>query len=229
MSYVAFDSAEELAAGAADHVASLIAAAPGPRVTVGLAGGSTPAAVYRELQRHQLDWERVFFWLSDERWVPWDDEQSNGKMAGENLIDHITAPYLRPRWAPWLEPSESAAHYEAELRSLHPSDHAPDVILLGMGDDGHTASLFPETEALSVTGRWYVANFVPKLDAWRLTATFALLDRARQICILVSGEGKAEMLGRVARGEDYPTTRVANGPAPVTFLVDRAAASIALQ
>ncbi len=227
MSYISFETAEDLARGAADHIAALIAAAPGPRVTVGLAGGSTPAAVYRELQRHDLDWGRVFFWLSDERWVPWDNDDSNGKMAGQNLLDHITAPFLRPRWAPWLEPNEAAAHYEAELRSLHPSDHAPDLILLGLGDDGHTASLFPDTTALDVTGRWFVANFVPKVDAWRLTATYSMLDRASQICFLVSGEGKAETLARVARGEDLPATRVANGPAPVTFLVDRAAAHLA--
>jgi 6-phosphogluconolactonase len=94
-----------------------------------------------------------------------------------------------------------------------------------MGDDGHCASLFPGTEALSVTDRWYVGNFVPQLDAWRLTSTYSLLDRARQIVFMVGGSSKAEALARVAKGEDLPTTRVANGLAPVTFLLDRAAAA----
>lgn len=226
MSLHIFDSAEELASGGAEHLASLIAEAPGPRVSVGLAGGSTPAAVYRQLRHRPVDWSIVDFWLSDERWVPWDHEDSNGKMAAENLVDHVSARYLRPRWAPWLEPLEAAAHYEAELRSLHPPDRLPDLILLGMGDDGHTASLFPGTKALEITGRWFVANFVPKLDTWRLTTTFTLLERARRIVFMIGGEAKAEVLGRVAKGADLPTTRVTNGPVPVTFLVDRAAAAL---
>ncbi|MGH8959578.1 MAG: 6-phosphogluconolactonase [Acidimicrobiia bacterium] len=225
MSFVVFDDPPELVRGAADHLAKLISEAPGPRVSVGLAGGSTPAAIYVELRRSHVDWSRVDFWLSDERWVSWDHEDSNGKMAEENLVGQVSARYLRPRWAPWLEPPEAAAHYEAELRSLHPPDHVPDLILLGMGDDGHCASLFPGTEALSVTDRWFVANFVPSLDVWRLTSTYSLLDRARQIIFMIGGASKAEALARVAKGEDLPTTRVANGAAPVTFLLDRAAAA----
>ena len=225
MSLVVFEGPSELVQGAADHLAALITGAPGPRVSVGLAGGSTPASIYLQLRGCDVDWSRVAFWLSDERWVPWDHEDSNGKMAEENLVDHVSARYLRPRWAPWLEPAEAAAHYEAELRSLHPPDHPPDVILLGMGDDGHCASLFPGTEALSVTDRWYVGNYVPQLDAWRLTSTYSFLERARQIVFMVGGSSKAEALARVAKGEDLPTTRVANGPAPVTFLLDRAAAA----
>jgi 6-phosphogluconolactonase len=125
-----------------------------------------------------------------------------------------------------LEPDESAAHYEAELRSLHPSDHPPDLIMLGMGEDGHTASLFPETDALSVKDRWYVGNHVPRLGKWRLTATIPLLQLARRVVFLIAGAKKAETLARVAAGEDLPATRVANGPAPVTFLLDKAAASL---
>ena len=225
MNIVVYDDGDELIRGAADHLATLISSAPGPRVSLGLAGGSTPASIYVQLRRCDVDWSRVDFWLSDERWVPWDHEDSNGRMAEENLVGHVSGRYLRPRWTPWLEPAESAAHYEAELRSLHPPDHPPDLILLGMGDDGHCASLFPGTEALLVSDRWFVANFVPSLDVWRLTSTFALLDRARQIVFMIGGASKAEALGRVAKGEDLPTTRVSNGAAPVTFLLDKAAAA----
>ncbi|HKZ20727.1 MAG TPA: 6-phosphogluconolactonase [Acidimicrobiia bacterium] len=226
MNTVVFDDARELVHGAAAHLAALIDAAPGPRVSVGLAGGSTPAAIYLELRRCDVDWSRVDFWLSDERWVPWHDDDSNGKMAEENLVGHVSGRHLRPRWAPWLEPDESAAQYEEELRALHGGEHPPDLILLGMGNDGHCASLFPGTEALSVTDRWYVGNFVPSLEVWRLTSTFALLDLARQIVFMIGGASKAEALARVTNGEDLPTTRVSNGGAPVTFLLDRAAAGL---
>jgi 6-phosphogluconolactonase len=223
---VVFDDARELVHGAADHLAALISGAPGPRVSVGLAGGSTPAAIYVELRQCDVDWSRVDFWLSDERWVPWHDDDSNGKMAEENLVGHVSGRYLRPRWAPWLRPDESATQYEGELRSLHSDEHPPDLILLGMGDDGHCASLFPGTEALSVIDRWFVANFGPSLDVWRLTSTFALLDHAQQIVFMIGGASKAEALSRVANGEDLPTTRVWQGGAPVTFLLDRAAAAL---
>ena len=225
MPTITFEDADGLARGGAEYLAEQINAAPGPRVSVGLAGGSTPAAVYRELRKHELDWERVDFWLSDERWVPWDNSESNGKMAYANLIAAVRSPFLRPRFAPWLEPDESAAHYEAELRSRHPRDRSPDLVLLGMGDDGHTASLFPDTAALTAEGRWFVGNEVPQLKTWRLTATIPFLHRAARLVFLISGASKAAMLARVANGDDLPTTRVANGPAPTTFLIDKAAAA----
>lgn len=146
-------------------------------------------------------------------------------MASEALLSHVDATFHRPRWAPWLEPEESAAHYDAVLRSLHPTDHPPDLILLGLGDDGHTASLFPNTRALSVDHRWYVSNFVPALDASRLTSTFELLHRAKDLFFIASGENKATILARVMAGESLPATQVTEGPSPVTWLLDAAAAS----
>jgi 6-phosphogluconolactonase len=146
-------------------------------------------------------------------------------MAAVTLFDHVDAALHRPRWAPWLEPEESAAHYEATLRSLHPPDHDPDLILLGIGPDGHTASLFPGTAALNVEKRWYVANHVTHLDAWRLTATLPFLHQAARVFFLVAGADKAATLTRIAAGEDFPATGVAAGAKDVTWLVDEAAAS----
>lgn len=226
MPTITYETADDLARSAAEYLAEQIVNAPGPRVSVGLAGGSTPAAVYRQLRHQDLDWKQVDLWLSDERWVPWDHSESNGNVAYANLVAGLEARFLRPRWAPWLEPDESAAHYEAELRSLHPPGHGPDLILLGMGDDGHCASLFPGTKALEAEGRWFVGNEVPQLGTWRLTATIPFLHLARRLVFLISGKSKAEVLARVAQGEDLPTTRVANGPAPTTFLLDRSAASL---
>lgn len=220
-----FADAEALAAAAADRIAARLRQAPGPRVSLGLAGGSSPASTYRKMRGLACRWERVDAWLSDERWVPLDHQESNGRMASEALLSHVGASFHRPRWAPWLEPEESAAHYEAVLRSLHPPDHPPDLILLGLGDDGHTASLFPNTSALTVHHRWYVSNFVPALDASRLTSTFELIHRARELFFVVSGESKAAMLAKVIEGEPFPAAQAAQGPSPVTWLLDAGAAS----
>ena len=215
-----------LAMGAAELISTRLNDAPGPRVSLGLAGGTSPAATYRNLRGLRCRWDRVDAWLADERWVPVNHEDSNGQMAAETLLDHVNATFHRPRWAPWLQPDESAARYEAVLRSIHPVDHPPDLVLLGLGDDGHTASLFPDTLALTADRRWYVANYVDKLDTWRLTATFPLLNVAREIFFLVAGANKAERMAEVMDGAAYPATVVAQGPSNVTWLLDEAAARL---
>ena len=215
-----------LAMGAAELIAARLHDAPGPRVSLGLAGGSSPAPTYRNMRGLRCHWDRVDVWLADERWVPLNHEDSNGLMAAEALFNHVNATFHRPRWAPWLEPDESAAHYEAALRSIHPADHPPDLVLLGLGDDGHTASLFPDTAALKVDRRWFVANFVDQLDTWRLTATNPFLHTAREIFFMVEGERKAERVAEIVAGEPYPATAVAEGPPAVTWLLDEAAARL---
>jgi 6-phosphogluconolactonase len=221
-----FPDPTALAAGAAELIARKLHDAPGPRVSLGLAGGSSPAATYRELRGLRSHWDRVDAWLADERWVPLNDEDSNGRMAAEALFDHVNATFHRPRWAPWLEPDESAAHYEAVLRSIHPAGRPPDLVLLGLGDDGHTASLFPDTAALEVDRRWFVANFVEHLDTWRLTATFPFLNTSREIFFLVEGEKKAERVAEIMNGEPHPATVLAQGPSQVTWLLDEGAAHL---
>jgi 6-phosphogluconolactonase len=146
-------------------------------------------------------------------------------MVADSLLDHVAATFYRPRWAPWLEPEESAAHYEAALRSMHPVDHPPDVILLGLGEDGHTASLFPSTPALSAEHRWYVSNFVPTHESWRLTSTYELLGLARHVFFIVGGDNKAEAVARVMSESELPAAAVNRGPSPVTWLLDASAAS----
>ncbi|HUO46530.1 MAG TPA: 6-phosphogluconolactonase [Acidimicrobiia bacterium] len=220
-----FPDRDALAAGAAEHIASVLREAPGPRVSLGLAGGSTPEATYKQLRGLAARWERVDAWLTDERWVPEDHPDSNGRMAAEALLQHVNATFHRPRWATWLEPDESAAHYEATLRSLHPAAHLPDLVLLGIGSDGHTASLFPGTAALTADSRWYLANYVPPLEVWRLTATIPFLTQAAQIFFLVTGDEKAEVLSRILAGDDFPAATVAAAAKEVSWLVDEAAAA----
>lgn len=220
-----FADAETLAEGAAERIARHLTEAPGQRVSLGLAGGSTPAATYRRLRGLPARWERVDAWLTDERWVPYTHSDSNGQMAAGLLLDHVDARFHRPRWAPWLEPEESAAHYEATLRSIHQPDVGPDLVLLGVGTDGHTASLFPGTAALAEERRWYIANEVPHLEASRLTCTLPFLHRAQRVFFLVAGEEKADVMARVAAGDELPATLVMKSVPDTTWLVDRSAAS----
>jgi 6-phosphogluconolactonase len=219
---------EKLAEAAADFIAEAVAAVP-DRFSLGLAGGSTPIATYEVLRERELDWHKVDAWMSDERWVPLDHPDCNGHQAANALLDHVGARFHRPRWAPWLTPADSAAHFEATLRSLHPDGRA-DLILLGMGPDGHTASLFPGTAALNAPeSRWYVDNYVPRLDAYRLTATYRFLRAAHRVLFLVCGENKAPALRQVlepAAGEEFlPARGVMGGDAEVIWYVDEAAAS----
>lgn len=220
---------EHLADSAAGRVATILEAGVGDRVSLGLAGGSTPRATYARLRKAPVAWDRVDAWLSDERWVPPGDPDSNGRMAAESLLDHVAARFLRPRWTPWLTAADSAAHYEADLRSIHPSGRS-DLILLGMGDDGHTASLFPESAALAASPhRWFVANHVTRLDSDRLTTTFSFLRQARTIMFLVAGSDKAPALRRVLEPgtdeETPPAAGVIGGDADVIWMVDEAAAA----
>lgn len=215
--------------GIARHVADLIAARVGSGpMTLGLAGGSTPADTYHELATRQIDWQNVRLWLSDERWVPHDHADSNGRMALEHLPEAAGQRLVRPRHTQYLQPEDSAAHYEAELRLIHDGD-TPDMVLVGMGTDGHTASLFPGTAALDApSDRWFVANQIPHLDTWRLTVTPGLLQRAKAVVVLVAGADKAEVLQQVLEGPDgaYPIQLLRAAEGDVTVVCDRAAASL---
>jgi 6-phosphogluconolactonase len=217
------ESAEKVAEAASRRVADLIAASEA-RFSLGLAGGSTPEATYRSLRHLEPGWEKVDAWLSDERWVPHDHERSNGRMAADALLDHVEAVFERPRWSELIMPEDSAAHYEARLRSIH-GGRGPDVVLLGIGEDGHTASLFPGTAALDEASRWFVANHVPQLDEHRLTATFPLLWRSRLLMVLAVGVGKAEAVKQSFEGA-APAGRLNEGEATVEWYLDRQAASL---
>jgi 6-phosphogluconolactonase len=145
------------------------------------------------------------------------------------MVEEILGPTARihrPRYSEFLTAADSAAHYEALLRRLHAAA-PPDLILLGMGTDGHTASLFPDTYALGVTGRHFVANWVETLGAWRLTATFELLASARQVLVLVTGPSKAAPLARVLEDPDcrFPIKTVFDMADNLHLLVDQDAAS----
>lgn len=184
---------------------------------VALSGGSTPKLMYRELRGlPHVPWKAVHIYFSDERSVGPDSPESNYGAARDELLTHVPIPEAQiHRLEGERRPLEEAARAYAALLP-----ERLDVVLLGMGDDGHTASLFPGTEALNATGR-VAANWVPQLDTGRLTFTFPEINAARERWLVVVGAGKAEVLREVQAGEGaYPVARVQD---PVWFL-DGAAA-----
>jgi 6-phosphogluconolactonase len=216
-----YANAAEVAAAAADLIVENVNSGA---TTLGLAGGTTPGAAYRLLPGRDVDWSRVTLWLGDERWVPVNDPESNAGMAKATFVDQVGARLLLPEYDA-EHPARAASQYETELFDAF-ADNRPGLVFLGMGDDGHTASLFPDTHALELTRSGYVANWVGSKDAWRLTATMPLLWSAEHLVFVVTGAAKAVVLARILdRRLDYPAQRVAAGANRVTWLIDEDAAS----
>jgi len=192
-----------------------------------LSGGNTPIPIYRRLAAigHDLPWELTRITFGDERCVPPDDRQSNFRMARETLLAPAAVPeksILRMRGE--IDPQTAAQEYQDQLDLLATERSEPiyhhDLILLGLGDDGHTASLFPGTAALDETIRRVVANFVPKLDAWRLTFTLPLIKHARHVCFLVGEAKHADLIERVLEGDpQYPASRVNPSAGDMTWII----------
>lgn len=201
---------------------------------VALSGGSTPKEVYPLLVAEPrvglVDWSRVEFWWGDERAVAPDDPESNYGVAEEMLLRRLPAVRrgrVHRMRADAADLDAAAADYERELRAafgLAPHDPPPrlDLVWLGMGPDGHCASLFPGSEALGEDQRLVVANWAPGPKAWRMTFTFPLIDAAREVIFLVTGADKAPALAAVRRDGDRPAARVAADR--TEWLVDAAAA-----
>jgi 6-phosphogluconolactonase len=223
--------------GAADFIADAAARAIAARgqFTVALSGGSTPKPVYAQLAspeyRERFDWTRTHIFFGDERCVPPDDAKSNYRMAREAWFDHVALPAenihrMRGEDNPALE----ALRYEQEIAQLFRTNTFPafDLILLGMGDNGHTASLFPGAAALRETTRWVVPQYVEVMQTWRVTFTAPLINAARQVAFLVQGAGKAQMVWNILRGTYQPDVLPAQLIQPTNgelhWLLDAAAA-----
>jgi len=210
------------------------------RFIVVLAGGSTPRLLYRRLTeapyRDSVPWDKTYFVFSDERCVDPDDKESNFHMAHETLFEPLEISGVHVlRMKGEQTPADAARRYEVRLGDLflnRPRRHF-DLVLLGIGADGHTASLFPGTAALAEETRWVAANEVPQLEAWRLTLTFKALNSARRVIFLATGEAKAQVIaeafGGVEHAELYPCERVAPYHARREVLIDEEAASRIVQ
>ena len=188
-----------------------------------LCGGSTPAPVYEALADSPLDWDNIEITFGDERCVPPDHEDSNFRMASDSLLDKVPlneSNVLRMKGE--LDPDDAAREYEDSLRERSGREiYTHDLILLGMGEDGHTASLFPGTAALNDDERWVVANHVPQKNQTRITLTFPIINAARKVLFLVRGEEKRAVVDRVLAGQsDFPASLVDPENGSVTWLLD---------
>jgi len=224
------DTADETFDACARHLAERLARAVGERglARIALAGGSTPRRLYRllaERYRTAVPWDRVEFYFGDERNVPMDHPDSNFLMARRALFEPLgippqhTFPMISDHQA---DPEGDARDYEATLRRWA-AGSVPrfDVTLLGMGEDGHFASLFPDSPAINVRDRLVTVNPVEKLHSHRLTLTFPVFEQAREVVFLVIGEDKRQALRRIREGRhDLPAERLATSR-PTDWFVDR--------
>lgn len=174
---------------------------------VALSGGNTPRGLYKRLAEFpDVDWSHWHVWFGDERCVPPDHPDSNYGMALETLLDQVPIPRRQVHAmipSANVVPGDAARNYAALLAAEAPQrDGLPelDLILLGLGRDGHTASLFPGTSGLNERQRSVVEVFIPKLDAWRVTLTLPSIEQARRLMFLVDGSDKADILARLQRG-----------------------------
>jgi 6-phosphogluconolactonase len=243
-------NAEEVALAATEWLIETIReciAARG-KCILALSGGSTPKRLYQliaENETSSLDWTRVTLIMGDERNVPHDHVDSNYKMVREAWLDRLD-PIQHPKSVPVIlpvgikvkSPERAAAEYEKQLMALvHSEDSGADdsdvpvidIVLLGLGDDAHTASLFPETDALKETKHIFVANFVPKFSSYRLTLTAQIINAARNVAFLVCGASKRPAVDVVMHGprhpDEYPAQLVEPKLGRLWWFLDSAAAS----
>ena len=233
-----FDDTRSFVDGSADFIVRSAAAAIAERglFTIALSGGGTPRQIYARLAtadyRGRIAWGKVHIFFGDERCVPPDDARSNYRMAREAWFDHAPIPAenihrIRGEDAPALE----ASRYEHDIAGLCRSARFPafDLILLGLGDDGHAASLFPGTAAVRETTRGVVAHYVAVTTTWRVTFTAPLINAARHVAFLAAGAGKAQMLWNVMAGpfqpDVWPAQLIQPAGGELHWLVDAAAAA----
>jgi 6-phosphogluconolactonase len=235
-------SASEVAKASAELFTDSIVAAVAARglARIAISGGSTPKAMFALLADpagpylSRIPWDSLqLFWV-DERCVPPTDADSNFRMTSEAMLSKVPlSPANVHRMEGELDPTVAAARYESEIRNTFKLEGAEtptfDLILLGMGDDGHTASLFPHTEGLNEMSPIVIANHVPQKDTYRITLTWPVINQGREVAFVIAGKDKAEVLSRVLTGpydpETLPSQLIRPSSEQVTFLLDTAAAA----
>lgn len=228
---IAAEAAERVVAGAADAILER------GSFSIALSGGSTPKKLHKllasEAFRSRIDWVHVEIFFGDERCVPPEHADSNYRMARETLLDHVPIPGDNVyRMKGELEPAAAAKAYGLSLKEKF-GDGGLDLILLGMGTDGHTASLFPGTKAVGEREHRVVANYAENSTtgkSWRITLTAPFINRARRVMVLVAGADKAERLAEVLEGprdpDRLPIQLIQPDPGTITWLMDVAAAGM---
>lgn len=205
--------------------------------TIALSGGSTPAALYKKISESSLkkhiNWRKVFLFWSDERAVPPDSSESNFRMAMHSGMEKLDIPFDNIfRMVAEENIEEEAKNYELHIREKVP--HASfDYMMLGMGEDGHTASLFPKTHALHTDNRLVVENYLPEKKTWRMTVTYECINRSKHIVILVVGANKAETVKKALASPYnpnlYPIQKVGTEHNKALWILDQDAASFLVE
>lgn len=203
------------------------------RFVLALTGGSSPVALYTLLAtsayQEKVDWNKVFVFWGDERWVALDDDLSNAKMAFNTLLNKVDIPKSNvfPMYKEGITAENYALEYEKAIKIITEEEGQFDLILLGMGDDGHTASLFPGQAVLQEQDKWVAAYYLEPQTMFRITLTAPLINKARQIVVITFGENKAHALNEVLYGEynpeKYPSQLIKPVDGDLLFLTDQAA------
>lgn len=240
VTYRVFSTPAEVAKAAAELFTTAVTSAANARgvARVAISGGTTPKAMFALLASEpflkRVPWDKLDLYWVDERCVGPEDADSNYRMTREALLSKVPLPAERiHRMEGELKPEEAAARYEAAIRNGFRLEGAEtptfDLVLLGMGDDGHTASLFPHTEALNEMSHIVVANHVPQKDTWRITLTWPVINQGREVAFLIEGAAKAQVLHEVFQGayqpETYPSQIIRPASGKLTLLLDAAAAA----
>ena len=231
-----FDDPESLSRGAAEFFIDTArdAVAARGRFSVALSGGSTPRRTYETLARpsfrDRVDWARAHIFWGDERCVDPEDSRSNARLAREALLRHLPVPAGQVHPMDCLpDPREAARRYEALLQNFFAGGEPRfDLILLGLGEDGHTASLFPGAPVLAEAARWVAEVYVPEQDLHRLTLTAPFINQAATVAFLVAGAAKAAVVREVIAGprdpRRLPAQLIQPEPGELHWLLDKAAA-----
>lgn len=232
-----FDNKSEISTAAADMFVQFAqqSISQDGKFTVALTGGSSPEQLYTLLaqpeHQNKIDWSKVFVFWGDERWVSLDDEQSNGRMADRTLLSKVPVPKNQVfyMWQDRISAEDYAAQYEEEIRKHVGVDLSFDLILLGMGPDGHTASLFPHQKVLKEKQKLVAAYHLDAQHMYRITLTEPLINKGKHLIVMLYGENKASALHEVLEGERntdlYPAQMLKPETGDITWLVDKAAAS----
>lgn len=241
--YIVEPDSNALARRAAEEFVAIAedAAAKRGRARIAISGGSTPKAAFQLLADpgqpflKRMPWEKLDLYWVDERTVPPDNAESNYRMTREAMLDRVPLkPQQIHRMEGELDPQAAAARYESLLRNTFRLEGAEtprfDLVQLGMGDDGHTASLFPHTQAIHELGRLVTANQVPQKDTWRITLTWPVINQASSVFFLIGGANKAELLKEVFTGprdpERLPSQLIWPANGILTLVLDKDAAAL---
>ncbi|HEY3250287.1 MAG TPA: 6-phosphogluconolactonase [Ignavibacteria bacterium] len=228
-----FKTENEMHINAAEKICSLINAYTNKhnRCSFVLSGGDTPKKLYDILSsdhKEKIEWNKVFFFWGDERCVPPDNDESNFKMANNHLLSKIPVPETNIFRIPAEKPhDEAAAKYEVALKNFFEGETLPtfDIMLLGIGSDGHTASLFPGTDALYIKDKWVHAVYIGKLKSWRITLTFPVINNSKNILIIGEGKGKSKIINKILydKTANLPAQKVNPVNGNVIWYLDREA------